>query len=236
MSTIVDGVLIVVSLGGSEKGMIRKMRSQLEMVKASVIGVAVNKNEDFKVYGYYDQSKDSGKKDYLEFEKPKTLKDYFRKGNNNFKKSKNSQTQAESAGDEFGFPVDGSSSLGRKQVPRIENPESVLDQIMQSSNKSINYDDKISLKELAERNRSSEDHAKDSPSGNTSEQTLPQNPIRKNKAPIKQGNSQARKTSPSEPEEEIKPHVDGSADLNTFLDSIDPTKKNKKPGKGLFSR
>ena len=54
LGTLVDGVVLVVRSGGYPQEVIRQAKSQLEGVKANVVGVLLN-SVDFKRDGYYYQ-------------------------------------------------------------------------------------------------------------------------------------------------------------------------------------
>jgi Mrp family chromosome partitioning ATPase len=59
LSTIVEGVILVVQAGRSSRGIIRRSRIELDRVGSKIFGVVLNnvevKREGYSEYGYYNR-------------------------------------------------------------------------------------------------------------------------------------------------------------------------------------
>lgn len=186
MAVRADGVLIVIAIGNS-KDLVRKMKSQLEMIRAPLLGVVVNQVGEANYYGYYYSKYGKAPSQPTEAQTQPaglfSLAGVMGSVSNFFarllpKEGADQRKPAVSHGEigqnePMSMPQQASLNepgLDVKTVPRIINPKSILDQVILKSSRKVVEEDLEYLQEIARRKRERSSGAQDADPGDRSEE------------------------------------------------------------------
>ena len=164
LSAIVNGVLLVIPIGSS-KDKIKQMKTQLDMIRAPVIGIIANKVGKSNYYGYYysnyqtTNETQSPQNKEIKTAKPVTIftriKNLFPSRDGKEKRKTHSTVKEKEA---IRIPTEirtrnDQEEVSMKTVPRITNPKTILERaVLKSSMKTVE-EDKEHLQDLARKKR-----------------------------------------------------------------------------------